>query len=319
MNVKTAVATAAVLTVTGLAATASAQLVAADSYVIGSDPTAGEYVAGPIRSSSQPSNLTNTGFANGGYGGGTGTAQFQVTAGDLGGVNTDSRGDKVIYGSAPLDNAVRSNARSLVGVPDVSTYYISYNVNRGDNPTAGGNGFALTGFGNAIVPVRGATSGNLEGLFVGFAEDGTAGNFGNLVLRARTTSTQTAEDVVLVNGATTSTFGTTYTVVLKVEANVGGGSADQVTYYLDPTDFSSDAALASSSSLSSTISTFAIGAGGGDAAFARLNYVAQNWDGNVFFDEPRLALSPQSLVIPEPTTLALAGLGGLTLLRRRRA
>lgn len=314
-----AILMAAALVTVAIAANAQATLIATDSYIDGSDPTAGEYdisSAAAAQLKNQPANLANLGFVNGPYAGGTGTGQFQADSGNLGGTLTNSTGGKVKYNAAPLDGIRRSVARNLATVTETGPFYISHTVNRGGIPEAGGDGYALTGIGNFVQPTRGATSGFLEGLFVGFTQNSAANptSFGDLVIRARTTAAQTAEDIVLVDGASTSTSGITYTVVMKVDINSGGGSGDPVTWWLNPTSFADDTALTSSAAATGSFGSFAFG---GTAGLNRLNYDAQDWNGNVFFDEVRLSTTSAELV-PEPTSLALLALGGLVLANRRR-
>ena len=297
-------------------------VIATDAYKIGADPSIGEYQA-TVAIKNQPATLVNTGFVNGPYGSGSGTSQFSATTTGLisAGANSDATTGKVNYGAAPLDANVRSNARNLSpAAPASGTYYVSHLMQRGNIPQAAGAGFVLTGFGNAIVPAPGTTTGNLAGLFVGFAQNGVTDNFGNLVIRHRNTgdtaTTPTTADVVLVDGATTSTFGLNYHVVMKIDLNVSG-DADAVSWWLNPTDGSSDASLTSTAAASGTFNSFALT---GAADLARLNYTSFQWNGNAFFDEPRLAtdLAGLSLAVPEPAGLAALGLAALLLGRRRR-
>ncbi|GAB4466885.1 MAG: hypothetical protein OHK0029_38520 [Armatimonadaceae bacterium] len=322
MKKQFSIAALAALSLIGAAALpAQAQLIAADSYLIGTDPTAGEYQAG-VFLRSQPDNLQNTGFVNGRYAGGTGTSQFTATT--VGLVNTALGADtassgKVTYAAAPLDNVARSNARNLATpVPTSNTYWLGHLVNRGNIPGSGGNGFVLSGFGNATVPLLGTTSGNTAGLFVGFAQNGVTGNFGSLIIRHRTGANFNSDEV-LINGATTSTFGTTYFVVMKLEVNVNGGQ-DRVTWWLNPTSLLSEADLTATAAATNTFNSFALQ---GATDFVRLNYVSQNWNGTAFFDEPRLGITLQETfgvsAAPEPGTMALAllGLGAFAAIHRR--
>jgi hypothetical protein len=301
------------------ASLAQAAVIAADSYPIGANPAAGEYVINTSLGNA-PAGLVTTGFVTGPYSGGSGTSNFITT--DTGLANSVAQATaatgKVNWISAPIDANVRSRARNLTQpVASSDTYWISHLVNRGDIPQAGGNGFVLTGFGNATVPAAGATSGTLAGLFVGFAQDGVAGNFGNLVIRHRAAASNTSADIKVLDGATTNTFGTTYHVVMKLDVNVGGGSGDQLTWWLNPADGSSEAALNATSAATGTAASFALAVPGD---FVRLNYTAFQWNGSAFFDEPRLASSLAGLaLVPEPASLSLLALGGMAMLRRRRA
>ena len=197
------------------------------------------------------------------------------------------------------------------------TYYISHLMQRGNIPQDGGTGFVLTGFGTSTVPTAGTTSGNLAGLFVGFAQNGVAANFGSLVIRYRDTVGATSADAVLIDGATSSTFGINYLVVMRVDVNVSGAT-DAVTWWLNPTDGTSDASLTSSAAATGSFNSFALQ---GSTDLVRLNYYSQNWNGNAFFDEPRLStdLAGLALAVPEPMSIAGFCLSALTLLCRRRS
>ena len=290
--------TITVLTICMMAAhqQASAELNATDSYRIGPNPTDGEYLEAQLNA--QPADLTVMGFANGGYGLGTGTAQFQATTISLNST-VGGLGGKVTYSSAPLDSIYRAVARATDPIPGNGTYYMSHTVNRGDIPQAGGDGFALTGFGNFVPPERGPTAGFLAGVFVGFTQNASNPNsFGDLVLRARTTTSQSAEDIVLVDGSNVSTVNQSYTVVIRVEIT---GSVDAVAWWLDPTDFSNgEAGLTSSSTANGSFSSFAFG---GASDLQRLTYASRDWNGNAFFDEARLGTSVDNLVLVEKPLL----------------
>ena len=282
-----------------------ADLLSTDSYVIGSAPTQGQYEETGLNN--QPTNLVNFGFANGGYNQGTGTAQFQATTISLNATNGNS-GGKVIYNAAPLDGFYRSVARAVVPLPSAGTYYMSYTVNRGDIPAAGGDGFCLAGFGNFIAPENGPTSGFLAGIWVGFAQNpANTGSFGDLVIRTRTTTGQTAEDIVLVDGAVNSTANLTYTVIVRVD--IVSGAADPISWWLNPSDFKNgDAGLTASSAASGTSNSYSFGS---PADLQRLNYAARDWNGNVFMDEPRLTNCVSGLVIESDFLLGDINLDGV--------
>ncbi|MEM1012886.1 MAG: PEP-CTERM sorting domain-containing protein [Planctomycetota bacterium] len=312
MLTRTLTAAAAVAAL-GISSAASAQLLASDSYVIGSDPAAGEYQVLPLVS--QPGTLESLGFADGNYGGGTGTVQFAASDNGLSyaplGIDGSLSG-KVTYSAAPVDPFRRANARNLVsGTPGTSPFYVSHLVNRGGiAPTGDADSYALTGFGNFVQPTIGANSGFLDGVFVGFAQKSSTDS-GSLVIRSRTTTGQTAEDTILIDGDLVDTANLTYNIVYKATVN-----ADSVTYWVNATDFTDDASLTATALVTGTINGFQFG----DANLDRLNYDARAWNGNVFFDEPMIALAPSDLIVPEPTTAAVLALGGIgAMLRRRRA
>lgn len=294
---------------------------ATDSYLIGTDPTAGEYEEN-VRLLVQPGNLANQGFATGPYNQGSGTSQFVATSSGLEYVplgETTATSGKVTYNAAPIDAFTRSNARALSGVTPGNTYWMSHLVNRGNIPGAGGDGYVLSGFGNNVAPARGATSGFLEGAFVGFSQDSAnPSSFGDLVIRSRTTAAQSAEDTVLVDGAISSTFGNTYAVIIKAEVDAAG-SQDRISWWLNPQNFASEALLTSSSAASGSFLSFAYPT---DGVLDRLNYVSYQWNGNAFFDGVRLAddLSGLGGAVPEPSSIVMtlaAAIGCFAGARRR--
>ncbi|HEV2294014.1 MAG TPA: hypothetical protein VGR35_09160 [Tepidisphaeraceae bacterium] len=302
-----------------IATSAQAALIAADPYPVGPNRAAGEYAADTSIQSTANDGLVTPGFATGRYTGGTGTSNFvaRATGYDHAASNATSATGRVQWIGPALDTINRSVARNLSpAAPASSTYYMSHLMSRASIPQAGGVGFVLTGYGNTTFPTLGTTTGNLLGVYVGFAQDGVADNFGNLVIRTRNEGAATSADTVLVNGASTSTASTVYHVVTKVDVNVGGGSADTVTWWLNPTDGSSDASLTATADATGSISTFAIST---SADLVRLNYAARQWNGSAFFDEPRLStdLAGLGLAVPEPAGLAVLGISTLALLRRR--
>lgn len=302
----------------GVTPQAFAQLNTADSYVVG----AGGYTNNTsLASQGSVTGSTIKGFLN--TTGGSGTSNFQTQAVGLAyapaGINSTDSG-KVGWIGANADSVIRSTARNMTAVPAASTYYISFLLNRSPL-NASDSGFVLTGFGNAGTITTGST--NLRGLFAGFS-----GTSGDLVLRYRNTS-GTTQDSTLLTGLTDSA---TYDVVARLDVNTSG-TTDNITYWVNPTDFTSDAALSSTSLAtgSLTADTFLT-----SADFVRLNYYAQNWNTTAYFDEPRLGIlstggtpasalgiSVASAAAPEPGSLALVGVGGMSLLgallRRRRS
>lgn len=323
--------------VASLAPAASAQLIASDSYKLGTTPANGEYATASLNSTSN-NGLVTTGFATGRYDQGTGSANFTAVANGLSyaatGVNFADDSGKVRWVNTALDNTNRSVARNLTNTAAATTLWIGYMV-RFDSLTAiGADGFALTGFGNSVFPLLGTATGNMTGVYVGFAANAN-GTSANLVMRYRDavgTATNNS-DVILVNGATGQTAGTTFMVAMKVEVNVGGGSNDRVTYFVNPGDFTSESQLAATSLVTGSVNTVAFQNGSiGNSAtdLVRLNYASRNWNGDVFFDEPRLGRDLASTfnvqagggaATPEPGTFALFGVGiiGLALRARRKS
>ena len=324
-----------------LANSASAGLLATDSYTIGSDPTQGQYAAGSLLKT-EPPNQTNQGFVNGAYSGSyTGfnaTSNFAVTAGGLAYAplgNAGPNDGKVSWTGAGADGLIRADARSLTGLGSIATTYWFNMVVSQDGTTASTAGASiLAGFGNTVPPVLGSTSayGNNAGLYFGFAQHGTAGDTGDLVIRYRDTTGKTMADATLVSGASGGTA-TVFDIVARLDVNANG-PIDYLTYWVNPTSYTSQAALDATSVASNDvgaggsgpITTYAIGT---VTDLARLNYVDQNWTGNANFDEARLGTSladiaPLVSSVPEPGSVVLLGMGligtlGLAIRRRARA
>ena len=297
---------------------ANAQLIASDSYKIGSTPASGQY-ANNTSLASQAS-VTVQGFTN--SLGGSGTSQFQSQTGGLNytayGADSTTSG-KVTYLATGLDNTGRSTARNLATpIPTSSTYWFGYLLNRGAVSGSTGLGFVLTGFGAPGEPIVG--SAGIAGLFAGYS-----GDSGNLVLRYRDTSNLGAETTLL-SGAGGALDNNTYLVIASVDVNVGGGIADNVSYWVNPTDLTSTATLTSTSAASGAFTGNLLSA---PSDITRLNYLSRNWNSSAFFDEPRLGTSLASIsgitasAAPEPGSFALLGTGALTfagmcITRRRR-
>lgn len=324
MRTDLAVFLAALVTAAG---SASAALIAGDAYVANTspDPAAGEYQSSTTAAANalknQSASLVTPGFTTGPYGSGTGTSNFGATLNGLESPilgSTSAASGKVSLLPPGVDTQNRSNARILSPtLTGNGTYWLSYVVNRGSIDTSGGTGWAFVGFGNTTVPDLTST-GTLAGFFVGFAQDGVAGNFGNLVIRSRNTTSTTANtDTVLVNGATASTVDTTYTVIIKVGINAISGNQEDVKWWLNPADGTSEATLDSSAAATGAFTSFALQSAGD---FARLYYTTRSWNAPVHFDEPRLAndFAGLGLAVPEPASLSLGGGGALLLLARRR-
>jgi hypothetical protein len=319
----------------GLASPARAGLViASDPYLIGS----GGYAAGTSLLK-QPS-VAATGFVSGStYNSGSLTNNFIVQAGGLAATDPADAGH-VSYTGVGSDTAIRSNARLLNPVTSSGTYWFSINVSQDGSsfPIAGSpTGYALAGYGNTTPPVLGATtttglpSGSpafLQGLFFGFAHEANdpANSNGDLVIRYRNSIGDTSGDAVLLTSATANT---TYTIIAKLDVNVNGGSVDNLTYWLNPTNTSSEAALDASSSVTNFANPLATFAFQTPADFFRLTYSAQSWNGDggsASFGDPTSGLTLADVVpaaVPEPSSIAMMAMGvvgGLgRAIRRRRA
>jgi hypothetical protein len=306
----------------GPASPASASLIATDPYLIGP----GGYGTGNLRL--QPS-VPATGFLAGStYSMGSITNNWLIGAGGL--VPSDpANAGQVSYMGFASDNAVRSTARALTPIsPTTSTgtYWFSINVSQDGTsvPIAGApNGYALAGYGNTVPPLLGTTAGNLEGLFFGFAHEpnDAPGSQGDLVIRYRN-GTSSSTDAILVNG---SRANFTYTIIAKLDVNVNGGSTDNLTYWVNPTNTSSEAGLDSSSLVTNFANPQATLAFQNTDDFFRLTYSAQSWTGDARsanFGDPTLGTTLADVTVPEPASIAMLAMGilgglGLAIPRRR--
>jgi hypothetical protein len=303
----------------GLSGTASAGLIAADSYTIGSSPTSGQYQAGSVLMT-QPSNLTTFGFANGGYTGGTGTSQFGITSGGLSyppiGPPPANDGKVTVTGSA-IGSGYKSVARNLSPTPVATSpsYFFSLLIRSDGIASVAGAGYVLAGFGNNVQPVPGPTNGFLEGLYFGLAQDtGHANDTGDLIIRYRTPNLSTpppmlSSDAILIDGSQTNTVGQTYLVVGELDVN-SNGPIDRVSYWVNPTQFDSVAALTATSITSGSFDSLSIQL---PSDFTRLTFAENNWNVGADFDEVKMGTTLGDVVpavsVPEPGSLFLVGLG----------
>ncbi len=317
---------------------ASAGLIASDSYATGSNPLGGQYtpyipgVQGSLNA--QQTNLTNLGFNNGGYNSGIGTGNFVASStGLVSSVdNSDSSTGSVAWIGANLDGNKRSVARVLSPFVEgtTGTYWTSMLVSNAGTQTST-NGFVLAGFGGSSGLFPGAPGasigGNLQGIYIGFADEtGTAGQ-ADLIIRSRDQSAtdKGTQDTTLVSNAVNNQV---YLVVAQMNVNPGG-SLDSVTYWVNPTDFTSTSSLTSTSIASASFNTYSFAGSTTTAGndFYRMNYTAQNWNGQSYFDQVELGTSLSSIApatsVPEPASIAMTVLGcgsfavGAFLRRRR--
>ena len=321
-----------------LATRASATYIAGDSYTIGTNPAAGQYASG-VALKSQSTGLVTPGFTNsatGAYGLGSGTSNFIAQAGGLStaGYNTTPAANdgNVEFTGAAADNTVRSVARAFSAVPSSTTYFFNILVSQ-NGQAMGSNGFALAGFGNSTVPLLGTTSNEVQGLYFGFAQDGTSmtSNPNDLVIRYRNGMDTTA-DAILVNGATTNTAAV-FNIVAELTVSTTGSANGILNYWVNPTNFTSTATLTATSLTSGALATEAYAPSGSPAAdplanFQRLTYTAENFTGIAKFDEARFGTTLADVApaigsaVPEPASVVLMGLGllcGLGVAHRRRA
>jgi autotransporter-associated beta strand protein len=317
---------------------ACAQLIAGDSYVVGSNTAAGQYgnIGGALKA--QPSN-TVTGFQDGNYSSGTGTSNFVLDATGCNyaylGASSASSGRAKWLGYSG-DSNTRSVARNLATVPNSSTYYLemllieSQVTSSASQGTSGPTGLAtavLGGFGNAASPLPGDTNSStaVTGLYFGFAQDGVHtynNNSGNLVIRYNTGTTDSSGNFIDAdapvinaangsNGSTASiTHDNTYCVVAKITVPTGGVGLDTVNWWLDPTSGTSDATLNTSSSAMGSFTGNIVAGSNPGSSFSRLSYISQGWYPSAYFDEPRLSTNLAGLGFVAQQNLTWNNSGG---------
>ena len=109
------------------------------------------------------------------------------------------------------------------------------------------------------------------------------------------------QDTVLLAGTTEAPLDNrTFLVMLKLEVNSGENGEDQVTYWVNPGDVSSEAAATASTSLTGTFDTFAMDQ---NDRIDRMIALASSYESrSFFFDEMRLATTFEALRGDLPVT-----------------
>ena len=278
----------------GLASPAFGVLVANDPFLSGGNRGAGEYTAGQDMRTMGAAALGWQGGPPDGFGvshaGSTGN--FVANAGneDSPAVTYESGGRMqwLGVGNFPFD---RNLTRQLNPLPDSSEWYFSIMVNRlgwADPSPSVNNTYAVGGF----------TDGSGSGLQVGYSDEDQDGQ-PDLVLRMGGTNRVLAAD--------TASSDNQY-VLVKLTVNESGN--DNVEVFVDP--LSLTAATVADLTFTDTNVTDSL------APFTQSKYESPGQSGSVFFDEIRLGTTFEAVTeIPEPTSLALLGLGGLAMLRRK--
>ncbi|MEM7624681.1 MAG: PEP-CTERM sorting domain-containing protein [Planctomycetota bacterium] len=279
----------------GLASPAFGVLLASDDF--------DGYTAGNL---SGQTSTTATGFA-GAWAAGSANIQAE-SGGILDGDPTNGQGRFIPVGQAFPAFRTNNNLLNPVGTPSNNTFYMSHLVNAG---TSGGlpGEYAFTGFGSFVDAGRFEDATNfLLGAFTGFViqDDDTV----DLVIRSRTGALVpgAVTDEVLVEDA----GGNTFNVVMALEFNNPG---DEIRYWVNPTNFFDESTLTATAAISGSIGGFQLGA---ESDLNRLSVGTTFTNRSFFFDEALLGTESSDLgPIPEPTSLALLGLGGLAMLRRK--
>ncbi|MEM9353502.1 MAG: PEP-CTERM sorting domain-containing protein [Planctomycetota bacterium] len=277
---------------------ASAQLIAADSF------DSAVYDTDEIRfDETGPNNdgdIVTTGWSGGTpWVSGTGNLTWNSISLGNGGVSYDDASDGKGRYIANSFDFFRQSFHNLDSYTPADTYFMSFFVDPGGSfLSSGSREYATVGFTNAVTSAsfNNTSADNVFGLQVGFrGEDaGADADTTDLIIRARDLSGDLA-DTVLVADAGNEPFGGTFHVLMKVDINVGGGTADDVTYWVNPADVTSEVTLTSSSAATGSISTAAFEA---TDSVTRLNVLTSNWARGFFYDEARFGYDLSSVAGP---------------------
>jgi hypothetical protein len=294
--------------VVALATTAQAALFAADGYENGP----GEYTTGS--SFAGQSSASAVGFS-GNWNSSSANLQPDGTSLSNGAVfydDTSNGKGKFIAAPGQFSDFFRRADRALAPVPAPAgnTFYMSHFINAGSSAGPNDN-YAFVGFGSFVAQdtIEGVAN-NLLGAFVGFVDSASEPSGVDMVLRYRQGAAAGAiADELLVSNAENNT----YHVVMALEFNNPG---DEIRYWVNPTDLTSEAGMDGSSLINGTLPGFQLSAA---SDMNRLSVMTRGFDRSFFWDESRLGDSLVDVTgIPEPTSLMLLGFGVVGALTRRR-
>lgn len=289
-----------------VAKTTHAATLAGDSFLIGGDPSAGEYIANkPFDTSpagSDPQNPTIPGFTGPWNTGGTGL--WRSVAGGL------SHPAIVSYGGAAqfqfaTEVGERDVKRNLTSPPTIATgntYWMAALVRLNENDPDF-DGYAYAGFASDLDD-----DGGTQGLRVGVEGDGSEMD---LVFRHRI-SGSAQETVSLLDGISP---GDTHLVVIEamINSDLGGGGVngnDNINIWVDPGSVANEAALGTPDFSLEDFSLF------NNAGLQFLTLEGSDITGaGVAFDEimlgDELADVVTAAAVPEPGSFALWGLSAM--------
>ena len=288
-----------------------ADLIAADSFLIGEEglpatPDLGEYFLPSEGMRLREQNpIVDPGWTEGNPWN-IGTAQLVADSFTLNapGITYPSGGKGKFEAANPP--AFRAGHREIDPYEGSDVYFMSLLVNPGgafagefpDGPSHAVAGFSNPASEASFENQEGAE--NLFGLFVGFQGNnngpGADDDEAHLVLRARATETGLLEDTILVPNV----LGSTFHVLLKLQINFGGGIADRVEYWVNPTELASERELTNSAFAAGSLDTWAMDT---NLRMTHTQVVVNNWIRNFFWDEPRLGTDLASVTGVAPRLL----------------
>ncbi len=311
MKLTTVIFSALTLAFACVASSAHAQLIAADSYVGG----VGDYTQGFGNSFNGQSSASAIGFTDP-WGGGSasGNTHPDTLTLDNPAITYETGGKGKFTPSVDFSDFERRFEHTLAPyvAPANDVFYMSHLVNTGPEVANGDTeGFAYVGFGSFANQGRlQGTEDFLFGAFVGFEPDGNGDV--DLTIRSRTAVNGSTATVLQDASAGDTVDNTTFHVVMKLTYTGG----DVIDWWVNPTDFSSDAGMTSSALASGSIPGFQLGSA---ADMNRLTVNTFGYDRSFFFDESRLAYDLASVVgIPEPASALLVSMSLVGFAGRRR-
>lgn len=290
-----------------------ADLIAADSYLIGTDPSAGEYSTGGLNGQDPAVTPGWTGSGSAPWSVGSANLQADTLTLSNGAISYPT-GGKGKYVASSFD-FYRAGHHKLDTYTPADTYFMSFLVNPGGAfLSSGSREHAVVGFSNFFseAAFENTSADNVFGLFAGFhGEDaGAAQDQVDLILRARDGAGNLADTVLLSDAQDT-----TYHVIYKLEVNKAG-STDVVTYWVNPSDLTSEAQATATALSSGVVNTTAMDT---NSRIDRAFVVSNNWARSFFWDETRLGMSLADVTgIPEPSSIVLFGIGVLLVGWRAR-
>ncbi|MEO1130197.1 MAG: phosphodiester glycosidase family protein, partial [Planctomycetota bacterium] len=271
----------------GIAISTSSNLIAADSFDVP------PYTTGTSLNGQNPT--VGPGWTGAGSSAwSVGTANLQPDTGTLLRVETsyeDNSTGKGQFIANPTD-FYRAGHHGMDTYAPADTYFMSFFVNPGSGfLSSGSREHAVVGFTNFFNEgaFENTNSDDVFGLFAGFRGDdaGALPGQADLILRARNGAGD-LQDTVLVANVQAST----YHVIYKLEVNAAG-SDDVVTWWVNPSDLSSEAAMTGSAVATGVVNTDAMTA---NDQIDRLFVLANNWARVFFWDETRMGYDLASVV-----------------------